>query len=680
MNLLRVYSDFPNFTRRKSLKLVDVLKYLNMVEHIGEIKKIKILKTGFETSDEAYPMGHYLDEDAYNKEQADFSKVRKYLSERLTSKLTFKSKAAHDQWAEQAGHPMQIHSSVKDIQTAFDDTMLKGTIIGNDLTNLLSVTRELMTLEVLEEQRKISKGNDFYENEFKLYEQPMIFDLCGNLLMKVKGLSILDIVREKKTSPVDYYDCQINAFIAKRCLNHDEVLSENRNQLTDLYPNKSRQLIEEGLGGILGITDLSPQLVDNLFRFITPKDTITSEIIQKVKNIVKQANTLEQRIFNSILNPNSEDFLPLKEKYEKYFNSDNPTIKLLALKKLGLREKSRIIMAYRKAKKLASENGEQSQFYDKLAETIKKVNIEESPLGVNTLTHDDVIMFLNGDSTSSSTSFEELRKLRMEILPKLSKDEYVINPSEIEWQGLIKPTSISFKFNRDFQSRFKVAFYYENDEGEEAELNFDIDTKSKKESIDWNFLESPDDPEMKEMKNAVMLSVESVLQDVKRQTMPLTQQYPDREKDINTSPLLEVKSERVKEKVWVPREKFKKQEHAKPFTSVDEVLQSEIVPIVKNGIKRRVVIPKNTEEIRPKDIDRAKWAMLMRRIERFNRDGLGSFEMIEKTKHNKMHLYRLKISKEFRFILTRSEHENDDGPQLYKFYKVIRRNDEYREI
>lgn len=175
-----------------------MLKYLNMIEQAIRSEKPKILKLGFERSDEAYPMGNYLDVDGYNKEQADFSKVRKYLSDRLISKLTFKNRIAHDQWEIQASRPKQIHSSVGAIQAAFDGTILKGTIVGNDLTNLLSVTRELMTLEVLEKQKKISKENGFYENCFEPYEQPMVFDLCGNLLMKIKGLSILDIVREKK--------------------------------------------------------------------------------------------------------------------------------------------------------------------------------------------------------------------------------------------------------------------------------------------------------------------------------------------------------------------------------------------------------------------------------------------------------------------------------------------------
>lgn len=555
-----------------------------MIETRQEIKRPRMLKTGFEAADEGYSMGCYLDEDRYNQEKDTLSKIRRGLSGELISSLKFSNKKDANEWDLLSNRIIQIDGASKGIEEAFNRTVIKGTIIGNDVTHLIAVARDLMTLETMEEQKKIAKRNDFYHKGFEPYEQPTIFDLCGNLNMKIGKLSILDIVRGKNVSPTEYYDCQINAFITRLCLVHDEVLSKNENTFSNLYPNKSRQFIQESTGQILGMADLSPEIADQIFSHIISKDDVTTDVINRIKDIVKQTDLLEQNVFNAILNPRSNFFPTLKILFEKYFNNDNPTIKVLALQKLGLRLKDRKIKGYRKAKKLATENGENGQFYANLADAIRKISIEESPQELNILTHDDVVMFLNGDSTNSNASFEELRKLRMEIVPKLSKDEYVISPSEIEWHGLIEPTSVSFKFNRDFQSKFKVTFHYENERGEKTELDFDIDTKSNKESIDWDFLESPDASEMQGMKNAAMLSVRSALFAVLEQ---IESEHKERQKAKST--VIVPQSEEAPTKkheqrdVYVPREKEEKLKQQK-LSFVERISQEEISP-TRSGIK-----------------------------------------------------------------------------------------------
>lgn len=555
-----------------------------MVEQISEVKRPKILKTGFEAPDAGYSMGCYLDQDRYDVEKDTLSRIRRGLSGNLISSLHFSNKPDKLRWEELANRTLQIDVASKGLENAFDNTIIRGTIIGNDIVHLVAAARDLMTLEVMEEQKKVAKRNGFYQRGFEPYEQPTIFDLCGNLSIKVGKLSISEIAKGKNISPVDYYGCQIDSFIARICLTHDEILLKNKNDFTDSYPNKSLQFIQESTGQILAMADLSPQIVEQLFSHISPKDEVTPEVIKKIKEVVKQTDILEQNVLNTILNPQSDSFPTLKMLFEKYFENDNPTIKVLALQKLGLRLKDRKINGYRRAKKLASEGGEHSQFYAKLAEAIRRISIEESPQELNILTHDDVIMFLNGDSTKAGATFEDLRALRIEILPKLSKEEYVVDPSEIQWHGLIEPTSIIFKFNREFQSRFKATFQYKNDKGESHELDFDIDTKSKEESIKWDFLESPDAPEMQPMRNAAMLSIQSgllsVLEEIKLEQLEKQKKIPA---EIVPPPAESSPKKTEQNEVYVPREKEEKPKTQR--LSFIERMSQEETPHTKKGIK-----------------------------------------------------------------------------------------------
>jgi hypothetical protein len=640
-----------------------MLKYLNMVEQSQETRKGTIIKTGFEPAGKAYSMGDYLDEDGFNNEQRALTKIRGDLSRRLIFSLKFSNQTDKKQWEESSDRIIQIDSAVKGINGVFDNSLIKDTIIGNDVAHLLQAIRDIMTLETIEKQRKIAKKNKFYYEGFEPYEQPTIFELCGNLSMKIGELSILDIVRDKKTSPTDYYNCQINAFITRICITHDNVLSQNKNEFTDLYPNLSRQLIHESSGEILCIGDLSPQMVDKLFGHVLSKSDVTREIIERIKDVVKQTDALEQKVLNAILNPRSEFFSTLKILFEKYFDSDNPTIRIFAIQKLGLKLKERKIMAYRKAEELANENGEQSQFYAKLAKAIKRISIEESPQELNILTHGDVVMFVDENGANKTIpALESLINLKTEILQKSPKLEYVIDPSQIDWQGLIEPTVAAVKFYKDFPHKTNIILDYENARGEKARLSFEINSKKRK--IDWNFLESPEDKEMENIKNATLFSIQSTL----LATLKLAEaEYRERQKAraVNTvnQPIESDISEKVikehKEKTWVPREKYKEIKPKKP-SNVDESPQSDALSSKENEVKKYLT-PEKGKSINDiiKNIPLESQDYVIDGIRRFNEEGIAKLKPLQMY-HEGKKVFERRIG-DFRVLATQADVKNENG-------------------
>lgn len=629
-----------------------------MVEQPHEIKKTTALKTGFEASDQGYPRESYLDEKKYEKEQEILSKVTRDLASRVISSLKFPDRESNSQWGDLALRPKGLLNTTQAITETVGNTSLKGTIFETDIIYILTTAKDLLTLESIEKQRKLAIDNDFYHSRFREYERLTNFNINGNLFMKIGGISILDFFRKADITPAEYYNCMINAWLTKNQLAHDKILLKNNDELTALYPNTSKQLIQESCGQILGITDLTPQLVTLLFSHFPPSTNLGREIVQKAKNIVRRTDILEQKVFDVIFNPTSPFFLPLKEKLEAYLNNENPTVKILALQKLGLKTRDRVVNAYRKAKKRASENNEYSPFYAQLANLIKKYNIEECPQEFNIFTRDDVIMFVNDNVVNKAIpTLKDLKSIKMGILQKSSKLEYTINPSGIDWQGLIEPTAATVKFYRDFPNKTNIVLYYENDKGEKVKLSFDINTKNKEEKIDWDFLESPNDTEMEDMRNTALLSARSALLAVQKQA-EIEHQEKQRARATNTTtPSIE----KHKENTWIPREKKEKTTQLKPLFVIEETLRDKILPSAENGIKKHIDSPKDVD-IRTfmKNLSLENQEKIIERIKRFNEGGLGRFKALTDRKYHGKPVCELRVG-DFRVLVVEADSKNGNG-------------------
>lgn len=651
-----------------------------MVEKQEAKKRAPLLKAGLELSSEGYSMESYLNKKGYEEEQKAINKITRDLGTKLVKSLKFPDEKSGREWDNLAIRPTKLRDSTRIIiEKTVNNTSLKDTVFGTNITYILITARDILTLESTEKQKKLATKNGFCNKLFEEYERHVNFNINGNLLMRIGNVSMLDFFRKPEIAPAEYYNSTVNSWLTKNQLLHEQILLENEAELTDFFPNTSKQLIQEGCGQILGITGLTYHLVTSIFNCVNFNDSLSKEIIQKAKDIAHRTDALEQKVFDTVFDPTSPFFLALKEKFEIYLNNEDPIVKVLALQKLGLKTRECIVNGYRKAKKIGLGNDEYSSFYMYLANLIKKYNIEESPHGFNVFTRDDVIMFANENDTNKVIpTFEDLRKIKMEILQKSSKLEYIIDPSSIDWQGLIEPATATIQFYKDFPNKTDIILYYESYEGEKVELSFEINTKCKEEKINWNFLENPDDPEMLDMKNAALLSVRSALLAVQKQAETEYQERLRKKAISVTTPLTADNSQRVTKKheeIWIPKEKVEKPKAQKPLNIIQEI-QNEILPQKEKGIKKYISLSMDNgiEKMMDK-FSLENQTKIFKAIKRFNEDGAGRFKALGRMHEGKT-VFELRVNRDR--VLVVEEDSNGNGFKNFRVIEIGKRADIFK--
>jgi hypothetical protein len=558
-----------------------MLKYPDMVEQVQK----SILQTGFEVLDKENPTEDFLDKKGLTEEQEQINVTITNLRKNIAAFMKFSDPKSRDRWTDLKLRPGRLFDATRVITEKINNTQLKNTLIGNDVINIIATARHLLIVESIEKQRKLAIDNDCYSGWLQEHERISNFDTNGNLFMKIGGTSILDLFRKKDITPVEYFNCLINAWLTRGQSNYDQVLSENNNELTTHYPNTAKQQVQESCGQILCITNLASEHANEIFDRsiipnISPLESLDEEIIQKAKSVIERMNVLEQKTFETILNPASPFFPALKEKLENCLNNESPIVRTFALQRLGLKTKSQIKKAYRESRKLASEDKEYSPFYERLSNYIKKYFVEENPVKTNFFTESNMPTFLNEMNADKVVpTFEDLRRIKMAILQKSSKSEYNIDPSLIDWQRLISPSAVIVKFHEDLPHKSTIVFVYGKNGNKNTMLFLEINTQSKKAGIDWNFLEDPNSTEMEGMKNAALLSAKSILLSLLRQTEI---EYENKQNTRITSTIAQTTEDSPveKRKQWIPREKFKKPK-PKPLNIVDRLLQGPALSLTK---------------------------------------------------------------------------------------------------
>ncbi|MDP2586133.1 MAG: hypothetical protein Q8P29_04615 [Candidatus Levybacteria bacterium] len=399
---------------------------------------------------------------------------------------------------------------------------------------------------------------------------------------------------------------------------------------------------------------------------------------------------------NAILAPNSSEFLSLKDVLEDYLNR-SPVEKTVALLILGLNTAPKIVKVYRKARNFALRNESYSSFYERFGDCIKDY-LEQFPQDAKndtaSLIKEDVIMFLNGESQqNNSATFTDLKTIiKDDIFKKRMQQRFFVHPQEIpNWQGVLKPQAVLVVFSEENSNsnlrlkhgEIKIVFGYESEEGEKQ--HFAVTINPMKEEMDWNFLEDPNDPEMKEMKDAAMLSIKSVLHDVKRQIKSAIQGKPNGENNINTSPLAETKTKSIKEKIYVPREKSEKPVIQKPLTPIQQALNKEIATEIKPEIKRQICLE---EERIKKIMDRQNIPLdiqtrVTEKISEFN-SGTGYLKPLLLRDPNKKPILELRVGK-FRVLVTEKATQNGNslngnGISLFEVINVGARKDVFKKV
>lgn len=633
-----------------------------------EPKNPSIFKRGDIEAPKIFSAESYLDVKGYASEQDALIKSAKKLREGLTPFIKFTDNRSIKQWNDLISRPDNLYKSMGAIANNLNSSTLKDTVIGGNIECVLRAATHLLSLESIQKLMNLAKKCNFYNYSFQQYGDFINFGTTGDLFMKIDGVSLLDLFQKKDLSLSEYYDCMINAWIIKNQSNYDETFTKNSNNFTNLYPNSSKQLIFESCGQIISTTDFTSQDFTSHLAKLPSSDGLGKEIVAKAQDMIQSIDALDQELLDAIFDPNSSNFLQLKQRVELYLDNEDVNVKKLAIGRLGIKTIGNAVDGYRKAKKLSSEDNEHKAFYVRMTNSIKKFIFEDSPRKFNKFTCSDVPMFTNNHEANDMPTLDMLRNIKMKINQKSSKTKYSLDPFSIEWQGLIQPVIAVVNFNQDSPDKIDIAFYYKSDRDKDIELFFEVDTKKGK--IEWDFLEDPEDPEMKNMKKALLLSTKSLLLEIQKQAEIEYLKKQPKEK-INTSlPLRETKTTNSNH---MPQKT--KKNH--PTVSLDDRKLSE----GKNEIKRRIAFSNNiNEEKIMKHLPLENQIEIKKAIDDFNERGVGIFKpLTNNIKHGgKKPVYELKV-RSFRVLVTMADSSNGKGVANFLVYKIVQSEDVFQK-
>lgn len=537
----------------------------------------------------------------------------------------------------------------------------------------LRIAENLLIADTFEKQKEIAaRYADLHiDQHYEPLEQTSKFNSCGELSIRIAGISFSDIFKKQDLDLSQYLRLAVEATLTKKTLDYDAILSQNNDPISKKYPNTEKNIVNNACKQLDALCSLKPEILSQISG-IPIVSGVEREIVSKAEEIANRIFSIKKALFAAVFSPSSPDFPDLSKTLEQYFNEENATLKTIALQEIGFNEPTVGIKAYRKAKMLAmSDNASQSLFYAKLADSIREL-VKESPQFSNMLTDGEIATITNDNALTDKAvpSLEDLKDIKIRILQKSSKPEYIIDPSGIDWQRLIKPTGATVKFYKDFPNKISVILDYEGDKGKRLKLALDIDTKNKGE-LDWNFLESPDDKKMENMRNTTMLSIQSLLTTVLKQA-EIEHQEKQKARIIAVSPAPTNTNEAKKnhQDVWVPRIKKRKQ-YRKPIISpIQEVKQSKVSPAIENTVKKHIFFKRENRDKVMGGISKENQIRIANKMARVNKKGEGEFKAISAL-HDGKTVFELHVF-EYRILATQVDklRGNGNGIQEYEAFII----------
>lgn len=549
--------------------------------------------------------------------------------------------------------------------------LLKAGLGQETLANLTFLVRSATSLLLSEEmknQETIAKNCGF-EKEYAPFGQTNRLVLAGEIFVKIGGICVKDLMENPHLSPISLYRFFMETYVVKKYLAHDEVLEQNSDiPYASSYPTIMKQKIDEAAEYGLAFSNLTPETLEKDLKKIFPNQAgREKEILLKAQQTIKIVTKFRQRIYDTILNPGSPYFPALKDLLMSYLKDDRENIIIMSLRNLGLDYHYRMVGCYRRAKEL-SRQGQESEFYEFLAQSIRQKYIDylkEDPLGLAILTKDDFVSISDGNCDKNSETIPTLQDLRImtnSIFQKSEGRQFFISEDgreEVNWDILVKPKTAAFAFPKGTHQKCNFLLCYENDTGETLNIFFKVD--AQKGLADWSFLESPDDPEMAEIKNTFLIVAKSILGVTQKK---VEAEYRERQKakSAEKEPIAPTQIGVIAKpkEPYVPREKEGKPKQSRPLTPIQEVLENGISTLIVGKVKTIISLSKDTEDIEDfmTGISPENRSKIIEGLRRFNEDGVGRFKALRMTYNGKT-TYELRVG-DFR-VLAVEKKENGNG-------------------
>lgn len=631
----------------------------------------------------------FLDPDALGIEQQELTRTGERLGSGLNDSISIINPKMARQWDEIGPKSKEIYNARLHMRRIIEADKLGNTVLGRDLVFTLDAAEKFTSFSYLEKQKKIADQSGFLLPMKDFFDWAQ-FAISAETTLKIGGVSMEDVMKNKNLSPAAFFKQQIEAQIMKSRLTHGNMLEENRhNPFIARFPNVAKAKIQEAAGEIIALWTMASlaQNFSDIFMHILSKVASGKELASTVETMLKRVHVLRTGIYETLLNPRSPGFEELKKTASEYLFQPDQEISIRAIYSLGIgsiEKENNVPNAYRKAKKLSQGTDENANFYRRLVQLITMF-VEKSPLKRELLTKDDMVVFLDETKELPQEpipTVEDLRKINGQIFLKTQEKEYAVNPQGISWANLIPPQEVKVQFSEGGPRKFSVILHYKNPEGETSDIGLAFNTK--RGEFDWPFLEDPNDPEMKEMKDTLMLAAKTILLNVQKQAEDKDQERQKvKTPKLQTSRTTNSNGTKPKpETPYIPRVKEEKPEKQKLPTPIQEVLTSEIFIPEEKKVRSNIVLPPE-DKLREMmvSISPENQKMIAAKIDEFNQKGIGKFKLISPVMHEGKRVYELRSGK-FRVLVTEIQNGNgNNGNGIHKFeiFEISHRRETFKK-
>jgi len=418
---------------------------------------------------------------------------------------------------------------------------------------------------------------------------------------------------------------------------------------------------------VVGLSSFSQRDIEGLVR--TSTNAPPRQISQYVKRLYETVNEAVEDFYKIILDPDNKEFDRAKAILANFL-AGNEAARMTAIFELGLRSRKRLFDLCRRATEYVRENKEKD-FYQLLLEGVEEF-MDKFEVADLILTKEDADSLFEVGSLDldQRTDFDSLRVSISSIISKTSSREFEIDPDTVNWGTQAKPALCLVEFDKDKPFEFKVYLGYEGYQEESLTLAFHFDVK--RGTFDWNFIESPTDPEMLVYRNVVLLTCSKILE---RLSEGVALEYAEKRKPQQVAPKVvgeKEKRERYVDETYELRKRMREEIKSRTVP----------VPISFSEIRREETSVKSTILLPEEDVFEGMLqnvyldsGQVREGIERFNEVG-GKLGRKRSRGREGQALYSLRVG-DIRVLL--SEASSDEGIRNFNILDIRNRKDVYRK-
>lgn len=541
----------------------------------------------------------------------------------------------------------------------------------------LRLGAQLETYSALGRLRKLIPQAGFRSEIERMVHESLdlvcFYDL-GTIVVPMPNLSVADIMDDKtwrSIGPDKLFKFFIECNAARRNVDLDRIFPQDYT-FAKTHPQTTMFLIHEATFALNHGFSLVPEGLNSVKKI--PSMSIAQRGMNRFANRIAE---LKGIFFATFFNPESEDFPAFSETVAQYLNGGNRTESIIALNRMGLDQGTGITDPYRRARSFVMA-GNNPDLFDVFSRSVKDL-VEEGRISqvFYVPTYYDLTGILEEEKMPGSSIGPEVHTAMAARISNVFKikniREHTFDPASIDWDGLVPPQEVTIKFQPK-PHKFLIELIWRNQEGESLNVNLNFDTKGNK--LDWNFLESPDDPVMISMRTSSFATAQNILKALEDD---IVKQAEDKKSPKSTQTALlpkGAKRERSDDESYRIRKQVKEEARN---ARVDVTGNISFEP--DSEIKKVILMPEQDKLLRMLNaLGAVDQRIVQNSLEDFNKRGTGKFTRKRLRDGDGEPLYTLAIGctapKGARVLL--KESSNSSGLRTFEIIDIRYRKDIYR--